>query len=81
MLDNPQKIADRLIAFQREVRDVVIRSHGTVGGHEVSHSTAADTIYKIDTDVDPILEQYCEEWGKETPVVLEDEGLEDEAGN
>ena len=55
MIDNPRKIVDRLTAFQQLVRDVVIRSHGIAGGHEVSHSTAADTIYKIDTDVEPLL--------------------------
>ena len=76
MLANPQQIVDRLIAFQREVRDVVIRSHGTVGGHEVSHSTAADTIYKIDTDVEPLLEDFCREWAKQTPLVLVAEGIE-----
>jgi fructose-1,6-bisphosphatase/inositol monophosphatase family enzyme len=73
---NHQQIVDRLIAFQREVRDVVMRSHGTVGGHEVSHATAADTIYKIDTDVEPLLEAFCAEWAKETPLVLVAEGIE-----
>ena len=76
MLPNAHEIVDRLIAFQREVRDVVVRSHGTIGGHEVSHSTAADTIYKIDTDVEPLLESFCAEWAKETPLVLVAEGIE-----
>src|SRR5262245_40028624 len=82
MIENHQAIVDRLIAFQRLVRDVVIKSHSSAEGlHEVSRSTAADTIYKIDTDVDPILEAFCEEWGMETPLVLVAEGLEDENGN
>src|SRR5439155_17326595 len=34
----------------------------------------------IDTAVDPVLESFCEEWGKETPLVLIAEGLEDEHG-
>jgi len=76
MLSDPQKLVDRLIAFQREVRDVVMRSHGTAGGHEVSHATAADTIYKIDTHVEPLLEAFCAEWAKETPLVLVAEGIE-----
>ena len=76
MLDRPQQIVDRLIAFQRQVRDVVIRSHGTAGGHEVSHSTAADTIYRIDTDVEPLLEDFCRDWAKKTPLVLIAEGIE-----
>ena len=76
---DPQSVVDRLIAFQREVRDVVARSHGT-GGHAVTRSTQADTIYAIDADVDPILEHFCAEWAKTTPLVLIAEGLEDEHG-
>ncbi len=82
-LSDPQSIVDRLRQFQRLVRDTIIRSRkesGDAGLHEVSRSTAADTIYKIDTEVDPILEQFCEEWGRETPLVLIAEGMEDEHG-
>jgi fructose-1,6-bisphosphatase/inositol monophosphatase family enzyme len=75
-LPNPQKIVDRLIAFQTEVRDVVIDSHGVAGRHEVSHATAADTIYKIDTDVEPLLEAFCAQWAREHPLVLVAEGIE-----
>ena len=81
MIPQPQQVVDRLIEFQRAVRDMVVRSRATAGLHEVTRSAAADTIYKIDTEVDPILEQFCEEWGKTTPLVLVAEGLEDEAGN
>ena len=81
MIENHQAIVDRLIEFQKLVRDVVLKSHSLAGQFEVSRSTAADTIYKIDTDVDPILEAFCEEWAKETPLVLVAEGLEDEHGN
>jgi fructose-1,6-bisphosphatase/inositol monophosphatase family enzyme len=83
-LSDPQSIVDRLRHFQRLVRDTIIRSRrasGDAGLHEVSRSSAADTIYKIDTEVDPILEQFCEEWGRETPLVLIAEGMEDEHGN
>jgi fructose-1,6-bisphosphatase/inositol monophosphatase family enzyme len=80
-IEHPQAIIDRLIAFQKLVRDVVVASHQQAGLHEVARSTAADTIYKIDTDVDPILERFCEEWGQKTPLVLVAEGLEDDAGN
>jgi fructose-1,6-bisphosphatase/inositol monophosphatase family enzyme len=78
---NPQSIVDRLRSFQRSVRDMVIRSHQTTGQHEVSRSSSADTIYKIDTEVEPILEAACEAWGRETPLVLVAEGLEDGKGN
>jgi hypothetical protein len=80
MIPNPQDVVDRLRAFQRQVRDVVHRSHGQ-GLHGVTRSSSADTIYAIDTAVDPILEAFCEDWGRETPLVLVAEGLEDEHGN
>ena len=62
------------------MRDLIIRSRDSAGLHEVSRSASADTIYKIDTEVDPILEKFCEAWGQETPLVLIAEGLEDEQG-
>ena len=80
-IHDPQAVVDRLIAFQKIVRDTLIAARSKQALHEVSHSTAADTIYKIDTEVEPLLESFCEEWGKETPLVLIAEGLEDEHGN
>jgi hypothetical protein len=79
MLNDPHRIVDRLRSFQRQVRDLVIRSHGK-GLHTVTRSSTADTIYAIDTEVDPLLESFCEEWAKETPLVLVAEGLQDEHG-
>src|SRR3954464_12305454 len=76
MIENAQRIGDRLREFQRTVRDVVIQSRNAGSLQEVKRVSTADTIYKIDTDVDPILEKFCEEWGKETPLVLIAEGLE-----
>lgn len=73
------KHLDRLIELQRAVRDVVKRSHGT-GGHAVTRSTAADTIYAIDADVEPIIEEACRDWAKSTPLVLVAEGIENEHG-
>jgi hypothetical protein len=49
--------------------------------HDVSRSSAADTIYRIDTAVDPLLEAFCDQWaGAQGPLVLVAEGLEDESG-
>ena len=73
-------IVERLKAFQRQVRDLIVRSRATSGLYEVSRSSAADTIYKIDTEVDPLLDAFCEEWGRTMPLVLIAEGLEDEHG-
>ncbi len=82
-LSDPQGIVERLREFQRLVRDTVIRSRRDAGGaglHEVSRTSSADTIYKIDTEVDPILESFCQEWSRETPLVLIAEGMQDEHG-
>jgi fructose-1,6-bisphosphatase/inositol monophosphatase family enzyme len=79
-LTDPQAIVERLLAFGRQVRDVVRASHGKGGGSEVAHVSSSDTIYAIDADVDPILIRMCEEWAKTTPLVLIAEGLHDENG-
>ncbi len=80
---DPQHVVERLLQFQKSVRDLIIQSRTSVGLHEVSRSSAADTIYKIDTEVDPILEFFCEQWANElgSPLVLVAEGLEDAAGH
>ena len=81
-LSNPQSIVDRLIEFQAAVRDRVIASRKSPAGlHQVSHATAADTIYRIDTLIEPLLDAFCRDWAKTTPLVLIAEGIEDAAGN
>jgi hypothetical protein len=80
MIREAQKVVDRLIEFQSLVQKMVVDSHKSTGMHEVNRSTSADTIYQIDTVVEPVLEEFCKEWGKETPLVLVAEGLEDEHG-
>ena len=71
-----QAIIDRLVEFQRTVRDLVIRSRATRGLHEVTRTAAADTIYQIDAVVEPVLEDFCRDWAKRTPLVLVAEGIE-----
>ena len=80
-LSDRQSVVDRLRQFQRKVRETIVKSRATGGLSSVSRSSMADTIYGIDTAVDPLLESFCEEWGHETPLVLVAEGLEDEDGN
>jgi hypothetical protein len=78
---NPQQVVQRLRQFQRTVRDTLIRSRSSVGGlADISRSSSADTIYRIDTEVDPILETFCQDWGRHTPLVLVAEGMENEHG-
>jgi fructose-1,6-bisphosphatase/inositol monophosphatase family enzyme len=80
-LPDPDQIIDRLREFQRAVRDIVVASHRKAGGHAVTRSTQADTIYAIDADVEPVLEDFCREWSRTTPLVLIAEGIENEHGN
>ena len=81
---NPSRVVQKLRDFQRQVRDVIIQSRTLPGGQGgmsgVSRSSSADTIYQIDTAVDPILETFFEAWGRETPLVLIAEGMEDDRG-
>lgn len=81
MLPDAPDIVRRLRAFQREVRQTLIASRRVAGLHEVSHASAADTIYRIDTEVEPLLESLCNHWAKEHPIVLVAEGLQDEDGH
>jgi fructose-1,6-bisphosphatase/inositol monophosphatase family enzyme len=73
---DPEDAVRRLKEFQRRVRDAAVRSHAAAGMHEVSHATAADTIYRIDTVVEPMLEAFCRDWARTTPLVLIAEGIE-----
>jgi fructose-1,6-bisphosphatase/inositol monophosphatase family enzyme len=77
---DPDDAVRRLKEFQRRVRDAVVRSHVAAGMHEVSHATAADTIYRIDTVVEPMLDAFCREWARTTPLVLIAEGIEGDGG-
>src|SRR5688572_7607871 len=80
MIPDPQSIVDRLKAFQRTVREQLVRSRASRGLHDVRRDTAADTIYRIDTLVEPILEEFCREWARTTPLVLIAEGVEGDGG-
>ena len=82
MIPNANNIIARFKVFQAQVREVVRRSHtqSTVNA-AVSHTSSADTIYQIDTEVEPLLIAFCEDFARETPLVLVAEGLRDESGN
>ncbi|MCS7032627.1 MAG: inositol monophosphatase [Phycisphaerae bacterium] len=71
---------DRLLALQRTIRQHLLASRRSQSWAEVSHATAADTIYSIDTEVEPILDDFCRQWSRTTPLVLVAEGIEDENG-
>jgi fructose-1,6-bisphosphatase/inositol monophosphatase family enzyme len=80
MLPHPDAIVARLRDLQRQIRDVVVRSRQAVDLHAVSHQSSADTIYKLDLLIEPVIEEFCEEWGREMPLVVVAEGIEPETG-
>jgi fructose-1,6-bisphosphatase/inositol monophosphatase family enzyme len=81
MLEDPKSIIDRLIEFQSGVRKLLIDSRGHASLHAVDRDAEADTIYRIDAVVEPVIEEFCREWSKSTPLVLIAEGMRDEAGH
>ncbi len=80
MLDHPETIVARLKEFQAAVRDLLIRSRTKQNLHTVDRISSADTIYTIDSLVEPLLETFCEEWGRHTPLILISEGLQNDEG-
>src|SRR5436190_22614429 len=79
-LPDPDSVVACLKEFQGAVRGQLIRSRAGRGLSDVRRDTAADTIYEIDTLVEPLLEAFCRDWAKTTPLVLIAEGVESDAG-
>ncbi len=79
-IPNPVRVVEKLIELGAMTRDVVVKSHERTDNATVSHAAEADTIYRIDTDVEPMLIDFCDHWSKELPLVLIAEGIEDEHG-
>ncbi len=66
----------RLCDLGRRLRQAVVASRGR-GNHlsGVARRTISDTIYSLDTQVEPELEHFCGQWGKELPLLLIAEGV------
>ena len=60
--------------------DALVSARGEADLHAVSHQSAADTIYRLDLVVEPIIVEHCERWGREGALVVIAEGLEPETG-
>src|SRR5258706_14654911 len=80
MLPNPDEIVSALRDLQRRIRDAIVQSRRAVDLHTVSHQSSADTIYKLDLLIEPVIERFCEDWGRRLPMVVVAEGLEPESG-
>ena len=76
---SPEHVVVRLREMQAEIRRQLVGSRSSVSP-TVIRSTAADSIYQLDTVVEPVLEAFCRDWAKVTPLVLIAEGIEDERG-
>ncbi len=76
MLAKPEQIVERLKEFQSEVRRRLSAARGLGSMHTVARESSADTIYAIDALVDPLLDDFCRDWARTTPLVLIAEGLE-----
>ena len=76
MIPDPDRALSRLKEFQRATRQRVIDARGRTDLHAVTRDSAADTIYAIDAEVEPVLEEFCREWATETPLVLIAEGVD-----
>jgi fructose-1,6-bisphosphatase/inositol monophosphatase family enzyme len=74
------EIVARLREMQAEVRRIVLASRAAGDSALVMRRSDADTIYAIDTAVEPAIESFCRDWAKATPLVLIAEGLQDEHG-
>lgn len=71
----------KLLELGREVRGAILSAREKHSGvpavnpASVIKQTSADTIYQIDVHVEPIIEKFCERWGREVPLVLVAEGI------
>jgi len=73
-------VVTKLRELQRRIRHALVRGRGTGGLHDVSHESSADTIYRLDLVVEPVVEEFCEAWGRTMPIVVVAEGIEPETG-
>ncbi|HEX4796196.1 MAG TPA: hypothetical protein VH370_20575 [Humisphaera sp.] len=73
-------IVQRLIDLQRAIRAELLRSRSKIQAHAVVRDSSADTIYKIDAAVEPLLEDFCRDWSRTLPLVLIAEGIEGDNG-
>ena len=71
-----------LLELGRRVRTAVASARAPASATteslaQVARQSAADTIYELDNHIDPVLEEFCEAWSREYPLVLIAEGIAD----
>lgn len=81
MFPDPRSVVARLKDLQRQIRDAIVAARRTAAGlADVERVTSADTIYRLDLLIEPIVERFCDEWSRAVPMVVHCEGLEPETG-
>jgi fructose-1,6-bisphosphatase/inositol monophosphatase family enzyme len=76
MTQRGEYFTQKLVEMGRLVRGAILsaRARGTdLAG--VTKWTSADAIYELDSQVEPVIEAFCEHWSKEVPLVLIAEGI------
>jgi hypothetical protein len=77
----PEYFVEKLSSLGRRVRDAIVAArskHADLASP--ARSTAADTLYAIDTHIEPLLQSFFETWSREFPLILIAEGFHDERG-
>ncbi len=72
---SPEYFLEHLTDLGRRLRDTVIASrlsNSVLAG--VARQTLSDTIYNLDTRVEPELERFCTQWSRDIPLLLIAEG-------
>ena len=80
LISDRETWVERLRELQRAMRSALVGARAQADLHGVSHESAADTIYKLDLVVEPIIVEFCERWARDVPLVVIAEGLEPETG-
>ncbi len=79
--EKPAYFSKKLCELTRRMRDAVLKARLLKSQFSnVSRHTAADTIYELDTHVEPVLEEFCRDWSREYPLILVAEGIEGPGG-
>lgn len=78
----PAVLAEKLCDLGRLLRGTVWQARGEKRDFAgVARQSSADTIYQLDTHVEPILEDFCARWSRDYPIILIAEGAVDAHGN
>src|SRR5437588_5751502 len=78
--EDPAKILHRLLALGNQIRSEILKLKRTADLAIVDRDSASDIIYRLDTAVEPLIEDFCRDWSRTLPLVLIGEGIEAPGG-